>query len=83
MDGLFGKKRLLFVSTPENMNARGSVSVERRWLPRAMVNCKILEGLTGPLSIQRTRQIYADCVDGNGGVISAAYFEDDTLTGSL
>lgn len=87
LDGLFGKKRLLFVSTPMNMSAQGSASVERRWLPRAMVNCKILEGLMGPLSIQRTcearRQTYADCVDGNGRVISVAYFEDDTLTGSL
>ena len=81
LDGLFGKKRLLFVSTLSivDFKAKRKVKVERRWLPRALDRCVILAELVKTLTNQRSLEChqftYADCVDKTGNLF--VYKPDD------
>jgi hypothetical protein len=75
LDGLFGKKRLLFVSTPssQNLMVTRKGTLERRWLQRALDESNILMDLMATLNSQRTLQNrqkkYADCVDETGELV--------------
>jgi hypothetical protein len=84
LNGLFGMKRLLFVSTPSTMNAKGKVRVPRCWLPRALDKCEILAELMSTLASQRTRkenkETYTDCVDEKGKLVTD--LDDVTKQGS-
>eukprot|EP00978_Attheya_sp_CCMP212_P024777 scaffold78489_cov58-Attheya_sp.AAC.2 len=75
LDGFFGKKHLLFASTPSSLNLKVKRlgTVEMRWLPRALDESKILMELMATLNSQRTlknrQKRYTDCVDETGKLV--------------
>ncbi|CAB9518086.1 expressed unknown protein [Seminavis robusta] len=60
LDFLFGKQRLLFLSSPSEaagLYARheAKVTIDRKWIPRAMTICRLLKDLMKTLAEQRTK----------------------------
>ena len=86
LNGLFGEKRVLFVSTPTDMRTKGQAKANRPWLPRTMnpSNCKILAGLMNTLHSQRSQigrqKTFTDCVDETGAIIVEPNETDDDKT---